>query len=300
MAKLPAFPQFKPLELADREVIKNLLWGYQPETSELTFTNLFIWKSFYGFEWSLEGDWLLVISNSANGRWALPPVGPPLRVEVSRKLLQWLREQGEADPRLERADERLVSELAGAAGFLVEPVRDHSDYVYRAEDLMHLAGGEYHAKRNHLNSFKRSYAYNYEPFEERHLAQCLKLAQQWCQIRRCEEDLGLMGEWEAVEEALKNFQALNLQGGVILLHDQVEAFTLGEPLNGETAVIHLEKANPEIRGLYAAINQQFCEHAWAQVAFINREQDLGEPGLRTAKMSYHPHHFVEKFRIRLT
>jgi len=145
----------------------------------------------------------------------------------------------------------------------------------------------------------RSYTYTYEPFKEGHLAQCLELAAQWCQIRRCEEDLGLMGEWEAVGEALKKFQDLNVQGGVILLNDRVEAFTLGERLNEETAVIHLEKANPEIRGLYTAINQQFCEHAWAQMAFINREQDLGEPGLRTAKLSYHPHHFAEKFRIRL-
>jgi hypothetical protein len=79
----------------------------------------------------------------------------------------------------------------------------------------------------------------------------------------------------------------------------VEAFTCGELLNAATAVIHLEKANPEIGGLYAAINQQFCQQAWAGVDFINREQDLGEPGLRKAKLSYHPQRLVEKFRVRL-
>ena len=77
------------------------------------------------------------------------------------------------------------------------------------------------------------------------------------------------------------------------------AFSCGERLNESTAVIHLEKADPELRGLYVLINQQFCREAWAGVNFVNREQDLGEPGLRTAKMSYHPHHLVEKFRIRL-
>jgi hypothetical protein len=54
-----------------------------------------------------------------------------------------------------------------------------------------------------------------------------------------------------------------------------------------------------VQGLYAVINQEFCRHSWSQVPFINREQDLGVPGLRMAKMSYHPHHLVEKFRIQL-
>ena len=118
-------------------------------------------------------------------------------------------------------------------------------------------------------------------------------------MKRCECDLSLLGEWEAITAALANYQALELQGGVILINDRVEAFTCGERLNAATAVIHLEKANPEVRGLYAAINQEFCRQAWAEVEFVNREQDLGEAGLRTAKMSYHPHHLVEKFRIRL-
>lgn len=108
-----------------------------------------------------------------------------------------------------------------------------------------------------------------------------------------------MGEWGAIEEALKNFIALEMQGGVILIEGEVEAFTLGELLNKDTAVVHIEKANPEIRGLYALINQQFCEQAWGKVPFINREQDLGEPGLRTAKLSYNPIRLVEKYRIRL-
>ena len=118
-------------------------------------------------------------------------------------------------------------------------------------------------------------------------------------MKRCECDLSLLGEWEAITAALANYQALELKGGVILVNDQVRAFSCGELLNKATAVIHLEKADPELRGLYAVINQQFCQQAWADVDFVNREQDLGEPGLRTAKMSYHPHHLVEKFRIRL-
>ena len=204
-----------------------------------------------------------------------------------------------ANPAIERADPRLAAELAGHPDFVVEPLRDHFDYVYRTGDLINLAGGNYHSQRNHLNSLARSHPFRYEPLREEHLSACLYLCARWCQVKRCECDLSLLGEWEAVTAALANYQALSLQGGVILIHDRVAAFSCGELLNQETAVIHLEKADPELRGLYAVINQQFCRQAWAGVNFVNREQDLGEPGLRKAKMSYHPHHLVEKFRIRL-
>lgn len=297
----PLFPDFKPLGLEDREIFRRLLWDYQPETSELTFTNLFIWKDFYNFAWSLERDWLLIISDSPDGRsWALPPIGPASRVEICEKLLEWLRGiKGIKVPSIERADERLVAELAQASGFLIEPVRDHFDYVYRTEDLIQLLGSKYHAQRNHIHQFKRSHAFFYESLQERHLSACLDLAASWCKLKRCTEDLSLTGEWEAVRASLSNFQSLNLQGGVILIDDQVEAFTLGELLNKETAVVHIEKANPMVQGLYAVVNQEFCRHSWSQVPFINREQDLGVPGLRMAKMSYRQHRLVEKFQIQL-
>jgi hypothetical protein len=297
----PAFPRFKPLALEDRDLLRDFLWDYHPETSELTFTNLFMWQSHYDYRWCRERDWLLVVSTAAESViWALPPVGPPPRANLCRQVLAWLREtHGVADPAIERADPRLAAELAGMAEFVVEPVRDHFDYVYRTADLIQLAGGQYHTQRNHINSFNRSYRYRYETLRPEHLPACLDLCARWCQMKRCDQDLSLTGEWAAVNVGLTNFQALQLQGGVILLDDQVAAFSCGELLNKDTAVIHMEKADPELRSLYAVINQQVTQQVWAGVPFINREQDLGEPGLRKAKLSYHPHYLMEKFRIRL-
>jgi hypothetical protein len=298
-AKIPVFPEFRPLRLEDRRLFHNFLWDYQPETSELTFTNLFIWQEHYGYEWSLDRDWLLVVAASPeHGGWALPPLGPPSRVEVTWRLLVWLAESGAPSPRLERADQRLVDELGGSHGFSPEPVRDHFDYLYRSRDLIDLHGGKYHSKRNYVNSLERSLDWRYEALEARHLPACRELAADWCRFKRCQDDLSLMGEWGAVAAALANFTPLNLTGGVIFIDGKLEAFSLGELLNRETAVIHVEKANPEIRGLYALINQQFAQNAWAGVPFINREQDLGEPNLRSAKLSYHPHRLVEKFTVR--
>jgi hypothetical protein len=298
---IPEFPQFRPIQLEDREVMGEIIWKYQPQTSEWTFTNLFIWRSHYGFQWSLYRDWLLVLSTAdRQGPFLLPPIGPPSRLEAVRRPLQWLREEKkENSSRIERADSRLVDEIQEAPDLVVEPTREQFDYLYRSQDLIHLASRKYHGKRNHINKFLQTYAFTYSPLEERHLPECLELGGFWCEVRRCEEDMNLMGESAAVQEALIHFTDLGIQGGVLLIQDKVEAFSLAELLNRETAVIHVEKANPEIPGLYPMINQQFCERTWSHLLWINREQDLGEPGLRKAKESYFPDHLVDKFRIRL-
>jgi len=297
----PEFPQFKPLELEDRTFISPLLWAYQPETSELTFTNLFIWRSFYQTRWCRLGDWLLFACRDAGGNaFALPPVGPAPRLEVSRRLLEWLRaEQGAPRPHIDRADRRLAAETAASAELRCEAVRDHFDYVYRTSDLIGLPGRTYHGKKNHLHRFARAHAFSFVPMADAHREECLAMQETWCQCHRCAEDLNLMGEWQAIREVLEHFSDLQLQGAVIIVDGRVEAFTLGELLNRETAVVHIEKANAAMHGLYAAINQQFCQHCWQGTAYINREQDVGDAGLRQAKLSYHPDHLVEKFRIEL-
>jgi hypothetical protein len=97
----------------------------------------------------------------------------------------------------------------------------------------------------------------------------------------------------------RGFISNGVKGGAILINEKVEAFTLGEPLNPETVVIHIEKANPAYEGLYPTIHQAFLEHQWSEYTYINREQDLGEVGLRKAKESYFPHHMVNKYTIML-
>ena len=109
---------------------------------------------------------------------------------------------------------------------------------------------------------------------------------------------GLLNEERAIREALLHFEKLDCLGGVILVDDKVVAFSLGEKLNPDTAVIHLEKANPEFTGSYAVINQEFCQDAWRNFTYVNREQDLGESGLRQAKLSYYPDHMSNKVILR--
>jgi len=99
--------------------------------------------------------------------------------------------------------------------------------------------------------------------------------------------------------ALANLEALGVTGGCIEVEGTVEAFTLGELLKPDTVVIHIEKARAAFHGLYQVIDQQLLEREWANVRYVNREQDLGVSGLRRAKESYHPHQMVEEFAVIL-
>lgn len=296
---VPTFPEFKTLELKDKDIFQKFLKLYKPETSELTFTNLFVWRSHYKFQWSLYKDWLFIVSLEGEyGTFAMEPVGPSPRGEVVRNVLEWMRDENkENNPRIERADERIVSEIEGAKGIMIEPTRDHFDYVYLRDELVQLAGNKYRSKRNHINQLLRTYSYRYSDLTDEHIQDCIELQDRWCEMKRCEDDLDLLGEWDAVKEILNSYESLDVQGGVVTIENKVMAFTIGQMLNENTAVVHIEKADPDIPGLYPVINQQFCENNWKDARYINREQDLGMPGLREAKLSYYPDHLVKKFRI---
>ncbi|MHB8110602.1 MAG: DUF2156 domain-containing protein [Syntrophorhabdaceae bacterium] len=302
MSVIPDFPVFKPIELEDRHIMADLLHKYRPGTSELTFTNLFIWRKHYNFLWSIHEGRLCVIGKEGDSPWfGMAPVGPPGRIDSVTPVLEWLRDNKSiSGPSIERADEALCAEAAGLSRLQIDEKREHFDYVYLTRDLIELGGNKYRTKRNHINQFNRAYeSYTYEVLAQRHIEACLKLQENWCTLRRCNEDLNLLGEWDAIKEMLTHYQKLEAAGAVILVAGEVKAFTFGELVTDNMAVIHIEKADPVIPGLYQLINQQFCARKWQDVQFVNREQDLGIPGLRDAKLSYNPDHFIKKYRITL-
>lgn len=294
---MPNFPEFKPIEIRDREIIQKAILEYQPEISDISFTNLFIWRAHYDIIWSQYKNWLLFIYERAG--CGLMPVGPTPRLEPTLTLLSYMKKRFGNGSILERVDQRLVFELSENGNFIIEPTRSHFDYVYRSEDLNLLAGRKYNAKRNHLNIFRKNNQFSYREITEKDMVGCLEMANRWCQEHSCSRSMEIHDEYLAVINALNYFNELDLKGGLIEINGKIEAFTIGEMLNNQTAVIHVEKADSTIRGLYAAINQQFVEHNWTTVPYINREQDLGEPQLRKSKESYYPDRMVEKYRIRL-
>jgi hypothetical protein len=300
MATVPRYPQFSEITIQDKLILKDALAQSPPLISEHTFTNLFIWNYYYHFLWCLWDECICIMARpGGKAPYFLPPIGTSHIAERMSDLLLHLKRM-EVQPSLQRVPEEIITQhLVGHNHFAITPDRDNSDYVYGTEDLINLEGNKYHGKKNHINKFKKNHSYEYSPLTPELVEQCLALEAQWCDIRHCELYPGLAGEERAIYEALTNMNHLDFKGGVILVNGKVEAFALGEILNPETAVIHIEKANPAFEGLYQLINQEFCAHEWAEVPFVNREQDLGEEGLRKAKLSYHPHHLVNKYTVTL-
>jgi hypothetical protein len=285
---------FKPIEIQDKASFDRFLRLDPPEISEMTFTNLFMWRHRYRPVWLRKNDCLLVIFQPKQGHaYGLPPIGPGDKRTGLNFLSQEIRKLT-PEVSIRRVPESFVRLHLDPNKY--EPVldRDNSDYVYLTKDLISLSGNKYHRKKNHLNQFIKNNVFEYRKLDTELIESFLDMQETWCQMRECVVKPDLLAEDYAIREALANAAELNCQGGAIVINSRVEAFSLGEPLNQDTAVIHIEKANPDIPGLYAAINQLFCANAWANWTYINREQDMGVEGLRKAKESYYPHHMVNK------
>lgn len=299
MYQIPEFPDLRPVSFEDKDFLTEKIWLFQTSLSELTFTNLFVWGNIYNFRWTIFENTVFILGGTESAPYMMQPVGYRPLYNSTLGFINALKEKNNINcSQMVRVDEPTANEFTDKPGILIEPQREHYDYVYRADHLIHLTGRHYHSKRNHLSHFFESYSFNYVSLDDpKILAMCLIFWKQWCQKHKCDTDSALFAEMRATREVLTNFNELELTGGAILIDNNIEAFAIGEHLNRSTAVIHFEKANPEINGLYAAINQMFCEQNFSSLEYINREQDLGNPHLRTAKESYHPDFLVKKFRV---
>ena len=295
---LPEFPQTRPVALEDREEIVARLAAYGPDTSDLNFTNLYIWKPKYGFQVSRLGEALCVFALRADPEdsFFLTPLDGD--ADTVHECLALMASLGH-DPTLAHVSQADLDKLSLPADeFAIIEDRDNADYVYSVRDLIGLSGNRYHAKKNHIVQFMDKYAHEYRRITPDLVPACLELQDRWCDEKHCDLVASLLAEHAAIHDVLYNMAPLGVTGGAILVEGRVEAFTIGEMLNADTVVIHIEKANGNFHGLYQVINQQFLEHEWAEVPFVNREQDLGIPGLRQAKESYGPVRLVDKYVVR--
>jgi len=296
---LPDFPQLKELSLEDKPLFDQLFKQFSPVISEFTFTNLFIWRQAYQIKVGRLQNFLCLLSDREENSFFFPPMGEGDVIKCYQSFLQYLEGKG-IPPKIVRVPEAVVAQIDWkASGMKAELDRNQCDYVYLTQDLIELKGRKYHRKRNHIKQFQEKYSYQYISLTPEWIPQCLQLETEWCDLRHCEASAGLLNESFAIKEAFTHFGELGVKGGAILINGKVEAFTLGDPLNQETVVIHIEKANPAYEGLYPTINQAFLENQWSGYPYVNREQDLGEDGLRKAKESYFPHHLVNKYTVTL-
>ena len=102
----------------------------------------------------------------------------------------------------------------------------------------------------------------------------------------------------AIHTFFMHFTQLGLCGGTLRVDGKLAAFTLGERINSNTLCVHIEKGDLSFNGVYPAINYYFANHVDdPAIQYVNREDDLGLPGLRKSKLSYHPAFLLEKYRL---
>lgn len=295
--------EFRVLTKADKPLLDRYFQSRYYENSHFNFTNLFMWRKPYHIKWC-EEDGVLYMTAEWDGQlMALQPYGPEEKMqEATEKFLAYFESQGKPlfMTGMEKSYAAVLEQYEGAA-FEIKADRDNYDYVYLAEKLITLSGRKLHSKKNHLNAFRKLYPQaEYLPMTQEILPACLEELQRWYDLRIQDEPDDPFIGWEsqAIREVFADFEYFGLKGGAIRLDGRIIAFTFGEQLNTDTVVVHVEKADPDIRGAYPAINQGFIEHCWQGMTYVNREEDMGHEGLRKAKESYKPEKMIEKFNAK--
>ena len=297
--QIPPFPEFREVSLEPSDGLRALFQTIRPPISEFTFTNLFLFRKAHDYRLSRIGTLLVITGRGYDGkRYAFPPIGEGNVAEASLRLCEHLSSEG-AEPVLFPVPREMLEAHYAGESWRSDADRDQADYVYLREELATLPGKKFHKRKNRLLKFLREEAegYSYAALGDEHLNACLALAEDWCDVRCSTERPSTYLETGAVLEALRHRVALGLSGGVIVLGAKARAFCLGERLNPDTFVVHFEKAEAGKDGLAQLINRDHCLHGLEGYRYVNREQDLGDPGLRQAKEAYHPVFLAEKYRV---
>ena len=270
------------------------------ENSAFNFTNFYMWRKYYRSQWAVDDDVLFV----KYGEKFLQPFCADEKVESAvRKIVAEYKKNPASEFIFINAEKNFVSQLEKFSDLNFEflPQRERFDYVYSSQNLINLSGRKYHRKKNHVNAFASLYpsAQYVSDFTDEIKNLCVDCLNIWYTEHDLNEYPALPFERGAILELLDDFDFFDIKGGALVLGGKVVAFTLGEQLNDDTAVIHIEKADFDVKGAYAVINRQFAAQEWKDFKFINREEDLGIEGIRSAKESYRPVKMIEKFSVKL-
>ncbi|SHN50472.1 DUF2156 domain-containing protein [Desulfovibrio litoralis] len=288
----PCQTEFVSVNLGDANKYLQLHALSGTRASDYSLGNLWGWADYYGLEWGFCHS-LCWIRQTRPEPCCWSPIG-------DWKNIDWTAFAIAPGTKIIRVPEELLNiwEKAYAGRLQVEESRGQWDYIYNSQELASLKGNRFHKKRNHYNSFLKSYEYKYTPMSQDCVEEVLVLQDQWIQWREDHDSAMLLAENEAVYRVLKHWEDIpNLSGGTIRIDGNLVAYTVAEPLADDTLVIHFEKGKNEYKGIYQAINTLFAQEIANDYQFLNREQDLDDPGLRKAKESYNPVSYVKKYTV---
>lgn len=285
----------KPLIFDSYHLVKSYLNQFPPEISEQTFTNLFVWRKARPVFYTEINETLVFLIGDTTDSLTKLLLGPPVGKATLNDILNFLKGQVSGAIRIPKSNLKKES----AENLFIKEDPDNFDYVYRTAELANLSGRRFAKKRNLIKQCLKNHLCDYEPITIENLEECAKMQTRWCDYRQCSRSPGLCNEFSAITELFTNYDKFDLFGGAIRVNGSIAAFSIGERLNTNTAVCHFEKSMPNFIGLGQLINQWFAKYSLDGFDYVNREQDLGIPGLRQAKLSYYPDHMVEKITVRV-
>jgi hypothetical protein len=293
--------ELKPLTIEDQEVLTPYIDKRSIPNCEYCFATLYLWSKRYNIRYAKFEHYILLIEEFEGKTYAIMPLCEEIYFkEATETLIEYFHS-------LSLPVEILVTDKV-YKNFIEENYKDQFeittdrnqyDYLYDAEALRTLKGKKLSKKRNHLNSFKKEYEgrWRYEEIYSDKNREICEFVNGWADDK--DEDAGMLAdELIGVCKAIEQMEKLDVKVGAIYIDDELKAVTIGSLMNhNKEAVIHIEKADPEVRGLYQAINQEFLIHAYPDVELVNREDDLGLEGLRKSKLSYYPIDLIKKYNI---
>ena len=289
--------EFKTPKLEDKKMFDAYFDKINYRSADFSAATLILWKDHYHMTYAITEDMLIIRSKDGEGCTFSYPIGGGDEKKAVEAVMEYCREEGIpfAMHGILKETEEKMKEMFGDI-FTVEYDRDLFDYIYERESLATLRGKKLHGKRNHINKFLANHPdYEYRKLDATLIDDCMALYDKWISER--EETKELEDERKSVSLALHNMERLGLTGGSIFVDGKMGAFTVGERLRDDVQLVHIEKADTDIDGLYPMINQQYVLHECQDVTYVNREEDMGHAGMRKAKRSYNPTYMVEKYLL---
>jgi hypothetical protein len=292
---------FKPLTLEHIPLVRPFLKNDRLRQSggglpcDSSIGGIFMWRDFFGTEYAIENDMIFFQIKRLGANTFPVPMGRNLPAALD-VLWRYCAENG-GKMTLCSVTERDLPAIGQGFDFTSTSERNWAEYLYNAEDIVTLAGRRYSGQRNHINAFKKTHPdYGFFEITADKIPQVLKFYERFTALEQ-KDSAVFREDQRKVYELLERYDDYGLAGGALEYGGEVLAFALGEYV-GDTLFVHAEKADFTIRGTYQMIVNEFAKRfAGENVAFINREDDAGDLGLRTSKLSYHPCRLIEKHLV---
>ncbi len=294
---------FNKIELNDKKTIDACLVNNVYQSCDFSFANLFSWNCKFRSVFAIVNETLFIQFKEAEGEvYYLMPLGKMPLGKALEMIIEDAKEKNIPFQMKGITSEmwrEIEDVLPGRFQYVHD--RDNDEYIYLTEKLIKLNGKKLQSKRNHINRFKAENPdWTFSPITENsEIEECSRLLDEWEDLNAERADKTFRYDYIATKNMLNNFDALQLCGGYIRTNGKIVAFSIGEPVNKDTFVVHVEKAYSDVNGAYTIMNQQFAEHCGADYKYINREEDMGFENLRKAKLSYQPDILLEEGVVSL-